>query len=173
MHVPLIIFTRLSRLQWKQGKRALKPFQTTERSIAYELIMECNKWSSLKLLLCVSRQKQYNGQIKWILDILTTFESEKNVKKNKWYNNKRRFKTYTWRPVLFELTRSCVMLGHYDSFHSTLSRPSTIALRNSSLWRIKEETCPPVTHLTSEPGHAFWSSNTECFGMYPSSYTKP
>ncbi|GKV34619.1 hypothetical protein SLEP1_g42982 [Rubroshorea leprosula] len=52
-----------------------------------------------------------------------------------------------------------------DSFHSNRSSASTIALRNSPLWRRKEETCPPVTHLTSEPGHAFSSSKTECFGM--------
>lgn len=57
-----------------------------------------------------------------------------------------------------------------DSFHSNLSSPSTMALRNSPLWSRKDETCPPVTHLTSEPGQAFWSSSTECFGMYPSSW---
>lgn len=59
---------------------------------------------------------------------------------------------------------------HQDSsFHCNLLSPSTMALRNSPLWRRKDETWPPVTHLTSEPGQAFCSSSTECFGIYPSS----
>lgn len=75
---------------------------------------------------------------------------------------------YMCKYLLHRLTLYC---HNGDSFQFNLLSPSTMALRNSPLWRMKDETCPPVTHLTSEPGQAFSSSSTECFGMYPSSWT--
>ena len=58
-----------------------------------------------------------------------------------------------------------VTMGTQESPCYNLSRASTMALRNESLWSKKEDTWPPVTHRTSEPGHAFWSSMTECVGI--------
>ena len=50
------------------------------------------------------------------------------------------------------------------------SSPSWIAFWKVLLCSMKEETWPPLTHLTSDPGHAACIFSTEWSGTYPSSW---
>lgn len=67
--------------------------------------------------------------------------------------------------VIVVILIHCHNYDDSDSLHCNLLRPSTMAFRNASLCRRKDETWPPVTHLTSDPGQALCSSKTECLGI--------